>query len=201
MLATEVVPSVVGAILLVFLESVPDSDLEQRLGAALLGLVLVSATIIVGQWLVLRTQIPRAGSWVLAGIGALMVGSVVGLVAGVLAAAFTRALGADLAFGLGVGLGVGAAVGTPLALVTITIAQWLVLRRHVSRAGFWLLVPIVSVLVSLMVGSVVDLVAGGAAAGEVVKGSLHTVLYGAVSGGVMVWLLRQPAEKEIGSQL
>jgi len=193
MLATAVVPSVVTNILFVFSESLPESDPQQRLGAALLGIPLVLATFIIAQWLVLRRQIPRAGSWVVAGIVALVVSLVVGIVAGgvagfLLAAMGMEILGADSAFG--VGLAVSTFVGIPLALATFIIAQWLVLRRHVSRAGLWLLVPIVSIVVTAVVASVVDLVVGGAA-GEVVC----IPVYGAVTGGVLVWLLRQPGER------
>ena len=72
-----------------------------------------------------------------------------------------------------------AVLGAPIG-----IAQWLVLRRQVSRAGWWVLASIV-----------------GFASGEVVGESVFEVIatfvfYGAITGGVLVWLLRQPVTEE-----
>ena len=101
-------------------------------------------------------------------------------------------------------------LSVPLVLASIAIAQWLVLRRQVSRAGWWALA-----------GTVVYVVAGallfalGAAvapaAGEVVKRTNPSLVglpaevgaalvgffgYGAITGGVMVWLLRRRVTEE-----
>ena len=103
-------------------------------------------------------------------------------------------------------------LSVPLVLASIAIPQWLVLRGQVSRAGWWALA-----------GTVVYVVAGallfalGAAVapsvGEVVKGVNPSLVglpaavgaalvgffgYGAITGGVMVWLLRQPRADESG---
>ena len=202
-LATSVVPSVVTAMALVIGESVRGSD-QQIIIAVFLGLAILASTVI-AQWLVLRRQIARAGRWVLAGIVGLVVGSVVGLVAGgavrLVALGFKGVLGADFTEAVGIigGLGVGIGLGIPSALAAITIAQWLVLRRHVSRAGWWLLAHIVGLVVGSFVGAVLRGVLGVDADARAVVYSLPGLAaYGAITGGVMVWLLRQPAAKEIG---
>ena len=74
------------------------------------------------------------------------------------------------------------------------IAQWLVLRRHVPGAGWWVLASIVGVAVSVAVISTVTAgveEAGGIAGGGAVGGAV----YGALTGGVLVWLLRQPGRE------
>ena len=89
-------------------------------------------------------------------------------------------------------------LGIVLGLASMVIAQWLVLRRQVSRAGWWLLVPIVG----LVVGSFADAVLRGVLGADAVVGVYFSkfmgiAVYGAITGGVMVWLLRQSATKEL----
>ncbi len=112
------------------------------------------------QWLVLRRQVARAGRWVLASLGAAAVVGVVVFGVG--------AVSADVGWVVG-----AAAFGTVLGAL-----QWLVLRRQVARAGWWVLASTVGWVVGGPVGGIV----GWAALGAV---------YGAVTGPVLVWLLRQ----------
>jgi hypothetical protein len=72
-----------------------------------------------------------------------------------------------LAVGSEVAEGLVGAASYAVIGASVGTAQWLVLRRHVSRSGWWVL------------ASTVGLAAGGA-----------------ITGGVMVWLLRQPVTEE-----
>jgi hypothetical protein len=103
------------------------------------------------------------GEWVAASTIGMTVGGVL-----------LEVMGIDLGENM-VGLVIGAVLGA-----SIGIAQWVVLQRHVSRAGWWILASTLSLAVGMAVGGI------GAGA-----------LYGPITGGVMVWLLRQPARKEM----
>ena len=95
-------------------------------GGAVDGVVagaVVGTSVGIAQWLVLRRQVSRAGWWVLASIVGFAVGFGVG-VGWVMASAVAETVTVGLYAGWAVG---GASVG---------IAQWLVLRRQVSRAGW-----------------------------------------------------------------
>ena len=119
------------------------------------------------QWLVLRRQVARAGWWVVASIAAMAV-------VGVLVVALDE--GAVVAGG---GLVVG-------------VLQWLVLRRQVALAGWWVPASAVGWVVGGFVSGIVGDATGVswiAAAGWAVLG----VVYGAITGAVLVWLLRHRA--------
>jgi hypothetical protein len=112
------------------------------------------------QWLVLRRHVVRAGRWVLASLGA---AAVVGVVV----------------FGIGtVNADVGWVVGAALYGTVVGVLQWLVLRRQVARARWWVLASTVGWLVGGPLGGMVGWVGLGAA-------------YGAITGTALVWLLRQ----------
>ena len=151
-------------------------------GGGVVGLVLG-----VLQWLVLRRQVARAGWWVLA--------STVG---GVLGVGFGFGLGFVLM--LGVGVGIVVVLGGVLGLV-LGVLQWLVLRRQVARAGWWVLastvggVGLVGRLVGGFVASAVGVFEGVFGVGIVVVlgGIVGGAVYGAITGLALVWLLRQRA--------
>jgi hypothetical protein len=130
--------------------------------------IVVGALIGIAQWLVLRRHISQAGWWVLASTaGGAMGGAVSFLgimtVGGAEAEAVVKA---------------GASVG---------IAQWPGLRRHVSRAGWWVLASSVGWAV---------IMGGGFTTGSFVSGiSVGMITVGMITGGALVWLLRQPAPK------
>jgi hypothetical protein len=122
------------------------------------------------QWMVLRERVHRAGWWVLA----TAVGGVVGLAAGGFAgwlvvvglggvesgfAGVIRVLTPALIVGMAVG---GAVVGT---------AQWMVLRKRVRRAGWWVL---------------------ASAVGMGASGVVSVVGVGVITGFVLIMLLRHP---------
>ena len=134
--------------------------------AGYVGVVVGGIMVGMLQWLVLRRQVAGAGWWVPASLGAAVVVGVV-------------------VFGVGtVNVDVGWVVGVILFGPVVGGLQWLVLRRHVARAGRWVL------------ASTVGWVVGGFLSGAVPVGGFlgWTVLgavYGAITGSALVGLLRQ----------
>ncbi|MCJ7668464.1 MAG: hypothetical protein MUP04_09355 [Anaerolineae bacterium] len=119
------------------------------------GGVVLGAGVGIFQWLVLRRRVSRAGWWVLARTVGLAGGAVVGTTAVALAG------GDPTTWGVVGGWVVGGAMAG--------LMQWFVLRRQVSRAGWWVLASTVGWAVSS-----------------------YGVVLGAVTGIAVVWLLRQP---------
>ena len=113
------------------------------------------------QWLVLRRHLDGAAWWIPA--SALAVAA-----AGVVVFAGGAVVGADAGWVAGAGLS-----GTLLGTV-----QWLVLRRQLDGAAWW--VP----------ASTVGWVVGGPVGGALGWGALGAV-YGAVTAPVLAWLLRR----------
>ncbi|MBS1252177.1 MAG: hypothetical protein MAG451_01215 [Anaerolineales bacterium] len=126
------------------------------LGWTLLHQTGIGAVIGLTQWFVLRSLAPQAGWWVLLSAGGWAIGQVV--VITVLPPQ--------------VGVLAGAVLGA-----TTGIAQWLVLRRWVHRAGWWIVMSILGWALGL-------------------TGVLGASLVGAVAGGVtgfaLELLLRHP---------
>jgi hypothetical protein len=128
-------------------------------------------------WLILRRWFPRAGWWVLAsGAGSLLGYLVTGWGLGV---ADTQGETTFARFAVPASMAVaGAAVGT---------LQWVVLRRWVSRAGWWVLASSISWVVAeyaylkLTRASDVRLLLGAAVSGA---------LSGAITGLTLVGLMR-----------
>jgi hypothetical protein len=124
------------------------------------------------QWLVLRRRVSGAGWWVLASFAGGY---------GIMHAGFTgysESLRMSYVSLLGL-TGVVALSGA----VTGTL-QWLILRGQVSRAGWWVLASTVGW------GLAIALSRGVGASDFVAVGVVGAVL-GAVTGGALVWLLRQ----------
>jgi hypothetical protein len=133
-------------------------------------------------WLILRNWFPRAGWWVLAsGAGSLLGYVVMGWGLGVAdtqeGTTFSRfAVPASMAVA-------GAAVGT---------LQWVVLRRWISHAGWWVLASSISWVVAeyaylkLTRASDVHLFLGAAVSGA---------LSGAITGLTLVWLMRTGGQR------
>jgi len=135
------------------------------------------------QWLVLRRRVSGVGWWVLASAA----GSY-----GMMQAGFTGYseivwMSYDSPFGwAGVVALSGAVTGT---------LQWLVLRGQVSRAGWWVLAS--------TLGWGLGMAVVGYGCDEVWDSELALlwslvgggVVMGAVTGGTLVWLLRQPVPK------
>ncbi len=137
--------------------------------AVVLSGALGGTSVGIAQWLVLRRRVARAGWWVLASSVGLAVGMVVGpdIIPDLSRAEPTFVVGiAQVALR---GVRDGASMG---------IAQWLVLRRRVARGGWWVLAS----TVGLAVGVLFSVAAG--------------VIYAPITGGVLVWLLRQSVTEE-----
>jgi hypothetical protein len=138
--------------------------------------IVIGIGVGVMQWLVLRRRVSGVGWWVLASAAAGY-----GIMQGV-----PFVLSLSLSFGLLLRFTGVAALGGAVT----GILQWLVLRGKVSRAGWWVLASTVGWGLCMAV-----MVAGMEAVGAV-YGSLRMVgsgaVLGAVTGGALVWLLRQP---------
>jgi hypothetical protein len=126
------------------------------------------------QWLVLRRHIPQAGWWVLASTAGWIAGF------GVLAVVFKVVEG--VAPGT-IEPKVFAAVFFVAVGIAIGMLQWLVLRRHAPQAGWWVLASIVGwAALGLIVGKSLDKATDLIALAAVPP---------AITGGALVWLLRQ----------
>jgi len=140
---------------------------KPAIGGFVTGLVLGTA-----QWLVFRQVIALSGWWIVAtGIG--------------------------LATGLALSVAVsGASIELrPLivrAVLTgglLGIAQWLLLRRHVTAAGLWIVV----VAIGWALGWVVTRAAGvDLSRGWLVFGASGALAFAALTGLALIWLLRHP---------
>jgi len=133
----------------------------------------IGAVVGVLQWLVLRRRVSKAGWWILASTAGLAVAFAVVY----LAVAYGSPGDLDDVAAMALG---GAVMGT---------LQWLVLRRQVSRAGWWVLASTVGWGLCGAVAAAGDDAEGMIAFVSLVGGG---VVLGAVTGAALVWLLRQP---------
>lgn len=144
------------------------------------------------QWLVLRRQIAGAGWWVLASTLGFAIAVVAAMTYPVLSLADSLAFSLDgnpIAAPILIGVVFGVAGG---------ILPWIVLRRKITRAGWWVLAHLLGSLVGGALGiitfHVVSLIGfyqfTWAAAGAMFGAGL-----GAITGITLVWLLRQPVSE------
>ena len=137
-------------------------------------LVLFLSWVVPGvlQWLVLRRKVSRAGWWVLA----TTVGYFVGWNGAIVLVGVVGWLGSNYVSGI-----VGETVGWILLWgsygAIIGVPQWLVLRRQVARAGWWVLVSTVAWV-------------GGSLAIGIASWALFGTVYGVITGIALAWLLR-----------
>ena len=130
------------------------------------GLIVLGTSIGGMQWLVLRRQVSWAGWWLVANIAGWTVGALV-----------------NLPLNLALGLFPGWLVG----LVVAGMFQWLVLRRHISRAGWWLLASFVAWAAGTGISVALPECRGPCSA------AVFGAVIGAITGIALAWLLRQPA--------
>ncbi len=136
----------------------------------------VGISLAIMQWLTLRRHLSQAGWWVLAtlvgwflGVAFVMTG--VGVV-----------IGDWLEYGL-----VGNVITFGIIGLALGITQWLILRRQVLQAGWWILASLAGwVVLALAVGKAIT---NKAELAEV--GAIPAV----ITGFVLVWLLRQPVSE------
>jgi uncharacterized integral membrane protein len=145
------------------------------------------------QWMVLRKRIHRSGWWVLASAVGWAVGQAVSRV---VALFVVDTAGLDVGWAVVGGAMVGAVLGT---------AQWMVLRKRVHRAGWWVLASAVAVRVAYVgmngaravaraMGGVVPDSVLGAVLG-VMPDTMGWVVGGTITGYVLIALLRHPIPK------
>ena len=150
------------------------------------------------QWLVLRQRIPRAGWWILA--------TIVGNSLAFLAIGFV---------GLGLSGGGGGTAGGIIFVSTLVIGgafigilQWLVLRRYVFRASWWILASTLSFTLSFYIELIIAQVIGGPIGGVLTLSGVLTLIVvgimtagaagltaGIITGIALVLLLRQPRKE------
>jgi hypothetical protein len=136
---------------------------------------VIGISIGIGQWLVLNRRINRTRWWILASIVGFGVGKDVG---DMVAQAVPGAIGWALE-----GVAIGASLG---------LAQWLVLRRHVPEARWWIVASAIAWAVGWAIISSVDTEAAGASiAVAYVIGAIGAAVAGLVTAAALVWLLRR----------
>ena len=156
--------------------------------AAVFGVTVVGAVVGLGggtvvgvlQWLVLQRRLERTGRWIVAS-------TVGGSVAGALLMVAVAIANVDWIVDEAVLIGGAWFVGGVVA----AILQWLVLRRQIARADWW----IVTSTIGWAIGVAVVLLGGiSVGVGEVVLAvgwAVGGVVGSAITGAVLVWLLRQ----------
>ena len=152
--------------------------LSVDVAAAEYGGVVVGVTVAgVLQWLMLRQRMARAAWWIVAS-----------LVSGVVAGGVIFGVGGDAGFTAEVArdLDVGWVVEAGLYGAVLGVLQWLVLRGQVALSGLWVLASTVGWIVG---DPVCSSLMGFGTLSWVVFGAV----YGAITGLVLVWLLRQPS--------
>ena len=128
---------------------------------------MLGAGIGIMQWLVLRQQISKAGWWILANILGIATAAVI-----------LDVFPADASW-------IMTGVSIIILGAIIGIAQWLVLWWQIPKANLWIIANILGVSAggALGVG-----VIGESNVGAVVS----MTLFGAITGGALIWLLKQP---------
>ena len=151
---------------------VPEDKMENIVSWVVFGVVaygLAGAATGMMQWLILRRHLKGASWWVLSSALSFAMGAALGFLASGLLEVLGTPTGAFLII-----VASGPVVGT---------AQWVVLRRQVYRAGWWIL----ATSLAWGLGWSIELLTGSLA--FVASG----IVVAAITGAVLVWLLRRPA--------
>ena len=137
---------------------------------------VIGIAIGIGQALVLKSRISRTRWWILASIIGFGIGK---NVSDPVAQAISGPLGSALG---------GLAIGTSLGVV-----QWLVLRRHIPEARWWILATAIAWAVGWAIIASVDTeAAGGSTATAYLIGAIGAGSAGVITAAALVWLLRRP---------
>ncbi len=188
----------------VWLVGTSSGDFDARtLGiTSLLSLVIAGVMTVLLQWLVLRRYLERAGWWAFATFAGLLVASLVW----VLATAITAdAMVEAIDSGNVEALQLLNALGSAFNGAVLGVFQWLVLRRQVPRAGWWVLASIagyvVGALVSVRAIAWIGFVVWAASWFDVnpfahmaVMGVMSVAIYGAITGVALMLLLSRRAK-------
>lgn len=142
------------------------------------------------QWIVLSWRLQRVGWWVPVTMAGWLLGGYIGLYT------IGDSVGTALDRALGEGVGDIAKLALQGALIGFTVGffQWIVLRRHVQRAGWWILTSGASVLLSMLIVDTV--VEGGDHLEFLFAVAFFGSLVGATSAIPIAWMLRYPLVKE-----
>ena len=132
----------------------------------------IGAGLGVPQALILQPRIGRAGGWAMGSLGG-------GVIAG--------AVSLPLAFAFFGQTPATAIVGFSLMGLCMSLGQWLAIRGQIPRAGWWVLAGAMSIAVGLAVGVLL-----GGEGRELLSLSVTGAVAGALTGGAMLALLRQP---------
>lgn len=134
---------------------------------------VIGISIGIFQWIALRQRINRAGWWILASV----IGYGIGKLAG---DAVTQSVSGAVGIGLS-GATIGASVG---------IAQWVVLRRHVAQAGWWVPASAVAWAVGWSIIGFAEEAAAGPTATTYLIGAGGAAAAGVITGASLVWFFR-----------
>ena len=167
-----------------------DLDLPvQTLIAAGAGLLL-GAAVGIAQWLVLRRRITQPRRWILSSVAG-------GAVGGTLALLIGQPTGDAFNFNMAM------LIGSGMVGIALGAAEWLLLRRYVSRAGWWVIASATGIVTALalsnMLGQLLYYLFLGALGESTARtlamlifGALFLTAYGAITGYVLIWLFKQP---------
>ena len=140
---------------------------------------LMAICIGIAQWLVMRRHTRRAGWWLVASIAGWIVGAAAIIVtSSVVSSVVPMGILNEIVTGTA-----GTVVALALLGAVIGITQWLYLRRHFTRAGWW-------VLASLAGWALLGVLAGRSFSDLAEMTGVGTVP-ALTTGCVLVWLLRQ----------
>jgi len=156
--------------------------------------VLFAAPVLgIGQWLVLRQRIKRAGWWVLAtgiaSVPALVVASIVLIVAG--------ASGGYRAPGL-----IPTAFALALGWAMIGIGQWIVLQRQVKQSGWWIAISAAAGAASAVAAAAAGVSSSTTVLALLLVGLAGGAAYGVISGvglGLLLARTRPPVASPPGT--
>lgn len=167
-------------------------------------LVLSGPILGIAQWLVLRYSLRGTGAWILLSTVGWFLGiNLRILLGGILDPLVQRLLAID---GLWEVFWLNT-VNEPVTLAMFGAAQWLILRRHLQGAGWWIVASAVGGAVQGAVSSkvcafacrAVALGIGNGQAGAMAAAALSSAAgwagYGAVTGILLAWLLRCDRER------
>jgi hypothetical protein len=163
-------------------------------------LVLTGPVLGLAQWLVIRHYLRGAGGWILASSLGWLIGINLRILLGGLSDRLVQLLWQEFSLWEVLWLNV---VREPIVLFVFGAAQWLMLRRHFSGAGWWILASAVSGVVKGAVSASVCAVACQAVARSAGNAQINPMVatsalsygagwaaYGLITGLVLVWLLQ-----------
>ncbi len=173
--------------------------LSLGMAAMLVGLGAVEGSVVgVAQWVVLRRVLAvRAGSWVGATVAGAVTAWLLGVIPATAMSATADAGGTPPEMGDALQLALAAAMGAVLGVI-LGIPQWLVLKRWVRRAGWWVPANSAAWLVGMpVVFAAAGAVPEGARPAEMALRVLATLTLagatvGAIHGAVLVRLVELP---------